>query len=197
MMGMLRESFLRRLGDEDLVMERGGGEENLRLALGDLGGSPYSSLLFWLFANRSSRDLGGETGKGQTHTSSAREVMEIPHWQLQQRWVSRASHWAQHSRHEPLLPCSHRLGHPQSSGLSASPICRYRNSWGPGETALGWHQDQAGLGSRGLTWDRGVMLQPLHKLCRSFRGRTGHWHGPLQRCHAQPHRAGMALIGFL
>lgn len=109
MMGMLRESFLRRLGDEDLVMERGGGEENLRLALGDLGGSPYSSLLFWLFANRSSRDLGGQTGKGRTHTSSAREVVEIPHWQLQQRWVSRASHWAQPSRHEPLLPCSHRL----------------------------------------------------------------------------------------
>lgn len=78
MMGMLRDSFLRRLGDEDLLMESGGGEENLRLARGDLGGSPYSSLLFWLFANKSSRDLGGEMGKGQAHTDSARAVGVIP-----------------------------------------------------------------------------------------------------------------------
>lgn len=46
MMGILRESFLLRLGDEDLVIDRGGGDENLRVALGDLGGSPYKSLLF-------------------------------------------------------------------------------------------------------------------------------------------------------
>jgi len=46
MMGMLRESFRRRLGDEFLAMARGGGEENFLLALGELGGSPYRSLLF-------------------------------------------------------------------------------------------------------------------------------------------------------
>lgn len=45
-MGILSESLRLRLGDEDLVMDRGGGEENLRVALGDLGGSPYRSLLF-------------------------------------------------------------------------------------------------------------------------------------------------------
>jgi hypothetical protein len=39
MMGIFRESFRRRLGD-DVLMDRGGGEENLRVARGDLGGSP-------------------------------------------------------------------------------------------------------------------------------------------------------------
>lgn len=59
MMGILRDSFRRRLGDEVLVMDSGGGEENLRVARGDLGGSPYRSLLFWPLANSSSSDLGG------------------------------------------------------------------------------------------------------------------------------------------
>jgi len=59
MMGMLRDSLRRRLGDDDefLAMASGGGEENLRLALGDLGGSPYRILLFWLLAKNNSRDL--------------------------------------------------------------------------------------------------------------------------------------------
>lgn len=57
MMGMLRESFRRRPGDAVLVMDSGGGEENLRVARGDFGGSPYRSLLFWPLANRSSSDL--------------------------------------------------------------------------------------------------------------------------------------------
>lgn len=46
MMGMLRESLRRRFGDEFLAMARGGGDENFLLALGDVGGSPYRSLLF-------------------------------------------------------------------------------------------------------------------------------------------------------
>lgn len=57
MMGMLRDSLRRRLGEDVLVSDNGGGEENLRVARGDLGGSPYSSLLFWPLANRSSSDL--------------------------------------------------------------------------------------------------------------------------------------------
>lgn len=66
MMGMLSESLRRRLGEDDLVMERGGGEENLRLARGDVGGSPYRSLLFWLLAKKSSRELHeGERGEEQ------------------------------------------------------------------------------------------------------------------------------------
>ena len=40
-------------------MDRGGGEENLRVARGDLGGSPYRSLLFWPLANKSSSVLQG------------------------------------------------------------------------------------------------------------------------------------------
>lgn len=64
MMGMLRDSFRRRLGD-DVLMDKGGGEENLRVARGDLGGSPYRSLLFWPLANRSSSDLWGGEGRGR------------------------------------------------------------------------------------------------------------------------------------
>lgn len=62
MMGMLRDSLRRRLGEAVLVSDSGGGEENLRVARGDLGGSPYSSLLFWPLANRSSSDLQGVRG---------------------------------------------------------------------------------------------------------------------------------------
>lgn len=64
MMGILRDSFRRRLGD-DVLMDKGGGEENLRVARGDLGGSPYRSLLFWPLANRSSSDLWGGEGSGR------------------------------------------------------------------------------------------------------------------------------------
>lgn len=68
MMGMFRDSLRRRLGEDVLVRDSGGGEENLRVARGDLGGSPYRSLLFWPLAKRSSRDLQGGRGverKGQ------------------------------------------------------------------------------------------------------------------------------------
>ena len=71
MMGMFRDSFRRRLGDDVLVMDRGGGEENLRVARGDLGGSPYRSLLFWPLANRSSSDLRGWGGVGDENRRSA------------------------------------------------------------------------------------------------------------------------------
>lgn len=57
MMGMLRESLRRRFGEEFLAMARGGGDENFLLALGDVGGSPNRSLLFWLLAKNNSRDL--------------------------------------------------------------------------------------------------------------------------------------------
>lgn len=56
-MGIFRESFLLRIGDDVLEIERGGGEENFRLARGDFGGSLYISLLFWLLARKSSSDL--------------------------------------------------------------------------------------------------------------------------------------------
>lgn len=60
MMGMFSESLRRRFGDEFLAIARGGGEENFLLALGELGGSPYRSLLFWLLAKNNSRDLHQE-----------------------------------------------------------------------------------------------------------------------------------------
>lgn len=46
MMGMLSESLRRLFGEDVLPRASGGGEENLRLARGDLGGSPYRSLVF-------------------------------------------------------------------------------------------------------------------------------------------------------
>lgn len=64
MMGMFRDSLRWRLGEDFLVRDSGGGEENLRVARGDLGGSPYRSLVFWPLANRSSSDLReGRVGK--------------------------------------------------------------------------------------------------------------------------------------
>lgn len=76
MMGMLRDSLRRRLGEEEavLVSDSGGGEENLRVARGDLGGSPYSSLLFWPLANRSSSDLWG----GGQHGLSRQPESPVP-----------------------------------------------------------------------------------------------------------------------
>lgn len=56
--GELRESFRQWTGEEVRGgMERGGGEENLRLSLGDLlfkGSVPHEP---WLVAKKSSRDL--------------------------------------------------------------------------------------------------------------------------------------------
>lgn len=57
MMGMLSESLRRLFGDVVLPRASGGGDENLRLARGDLGGSPYNSLVFWLLAKNSSKEL--------------------------------------------------------------------------------------------------------------------------------------------
>lgn len=74
MMGMLRDSFRRRLGD-DVPMAKGGGEENLRLARGDLGASPYRSLALWLLENKSSSDLWGGEKEGEKVVSIA-----LPTW---------------------------------------------------------------------------------------------------------------------
>lgn len=63
MMGMLRDSFRRRLGDDGLMAIGGG--ENLRQVLGDLGASPCRYLALWLLENKSSSDLwrGEEEGE--------------------------------------------------------------------------------------------------------------------------------------
>lgn len=63
MMGMLSESLRRLLGEDVLPRASGGGEENLRQARGDLGGSPYSSLVFWLLAKNSSKELCKQKNK--------------------------------------------------------------------------------------------------------------------------------------
>lgn len=63
MMGMLSESLRRLFGEDVLPRASGGGEENLRLARGDLGGSPYSSLVFWLLAKKISKELYNQTEK--------------------------------------------------------------------------------------------------------------------------------------
>lgn len=61
-MGMLSDN-LRRLFGDVLPRASGGGDENLRLARGDLGGSPYSSLVFWLLAKNSSKELCSQREK--------------------------------------------------------------------------------------------------------------------------------------
>lgn len=73
MMGMLRDSFRRRLGDDGL-MAKGGGEY-LRQVLGDLGASPYRNLALWLLENKSSSDLWRGEEEGEKAVS-----VDLPTW---------------------------------------------------------------------------------------------------------------------